>query len=578
MKKNHFATYRLTIHESVKTYRETSLRTDYYITIMNLPGNGNINEFRVSIRFKSPGTIPVAEYSKVYHTGKTPLVHELLPYLKGTIEVHGAGKGRKPGKEKVLIAGRNRQADVYASTQGKSNRNKCWYLDRYPLGGLVRAAAYNREGAETASFLFLEKGKVTGDRKKGRRKFRPEFYSHHALRPVLDETQFIKYMKTYKRLCKKRDLPESGLVLDTGKKSVLRRKSLAGKISGKDVILAGEVHDSPGSHMLQLDLVRSLSGQGREIVIGFEMFDRSRSVQKGLDDFVEGKIDEERFIHSVYNRCWTPDWYDLYRDIFIFARDNNIRLLGLNPPQKLMEKFKKDPGSLSKRERALFPREIDYSDTLHRKITQWNFKDMAEMGLNVDTLYPGQCIWEDTMSDSIVNFLAENQGTCMIVCVGALHTAYRVSLPARIKRMAEERGADISTVSLFPHTALEFTDSAYHDLMLMDIADYVYFIPPEMEEDENLPDEDDELSWMEGYKLFSEGKLDEAALSLKGDHSFVAKKIREKIRLFRKSRDAALSGDFKTARKLLEDIPDIYEEAAEIWVKRIEKCEKNGTW
>ncbi len=519
----------------------------------------------------------MAEYNKEYPAGKIPAVHELLPFLKGIIpDSLSAGSGR--GKEKVPVAGRNRQADVYYFTRGKGKSVKCRYLDNYPLSGLVKASLYDRKGVEMLALSLLEKGNSSGALKKGRRKFSPTFYSSHALRPVLNEKQFVHYIKTFMRLLEKRDLQAQGIILDTLNKSALKHESLADKISGADVILAGEVHDSPESHRLQLDLIRSLKGKGREIVIGFEMFDRSRSIQKGLDDFVTGKINENRFIHHVYNRCWTPDWYGLYRDIFIYARENNIRLLGLNPPHKLMEKFKADPGSLGKKERALFPHDIDYGDKLHRKITRWNFQDMVEMGLNVETLYPGQCIWEDTMSEAITDYLVENPGICMVVCVGALHTAYRVSLPGRIKRMADGRGAHISTVSLFPHNALDFSQSAYHDFMLMDIADFVYFIPPEEEEEDEEEEDDDELSWMEGYKLFSQGRIDEAVFSLKGDYSFVAKKIREKIRIFRKSRDAALSGDFKRARRLLEDIPDIYEEAVEVWIKKIKKAEKSGNW
>ncbi len=142
--------------------------------------------------------------------------------------------------------------------------------------------------------------------------------------------------------------------------------------------------------------------------------------------------------------------------------------------------------------------------------------------------------------------------------------------------MADHRESDINTVSLFPHRAEVFSQAAYHDFMLMDIADYIYYIPPEEEND--LEDEDDEISWMEGYRLFSEGRIEDALQSLKGDHSSIAKKIREKIRIFKKSRDAALTGDFSLSRKLLEVIPDIYDEALDIWLKKINKCEKTGRW
>ncbi len=570
MKNNLWARYRLTIREDEKH------TADYYITILSLQGTGNLSEYRISISFKKPETDPVSVYSKKIREEKISTLPELIPFLKVVLPEERAVKTGKPGVEKINLEGRIRQTTVYQQVTAKGISARYRYLESYPFEGFVSGSLYNREGVETASFMLLERGRTSGRLIKGKKKFRPDSHSPHALRPLLDEKQFLNYIKTHKRLLKKREISESGVILDTENKSLLRFESMTERMRDTDLILAGEIHDSPASHRFQVDLIRSLHKQEREIVIGFEMFYRSKRIQKGLDDFVAGSINEEKFIHTVYNNCWTPDWYGFYRDIFIFARDHNIRLLGLNPPHELMKKFENDPGSLSKWERALFPGDIDYGDRLHRKITKWNFRGMAEMGMDVDDFYPGQCIWEDTMSDTIVKYLLENPGIRMVVCVGALHGAYRVSMPGRIRRMADLRGADINTVSLFPHRAVEFSKAAYHDFMLMDIADLIYYIPPEEEND--LEGEDDEISWMEGYRLFSEGKIDEAAQSMKGDYSSIAKKIREKIRIFRKSRDAALSGDFSLARNLLEDVPDIYDEALDIWLKKINKCEKTGRW
>jgi uncharacterized iron-regulated protein len=105
-------------------------------------------------------------------------------------------------------------------------------------------------------------------------------------------------------------------------------------VAGADVIFIGEAHDNVQHHKAQLEILRSLLAKKLTIAIGLEMF--TTEDQQQLDAWIEGKLDEERF-KPIYSRNWSYGW-SLYRDLFIFARDNHIPLIALNTPKAVISK------------------------------------------------------------------------------------------------------------------------------------------------------------------------------------------------------------------------------------------------
>jgi len=103
---------------------------------------------------------------------------------------------------------------------------------------------------------------------------------------------------------------------------------------GSDVVFIGEAHDVIKHHENQLDIIRALHAKKVPVAIGVEMF-VSDSQQK-LDDWTEGKLNEQDF-KVIYARNWSYDWL-LYRNIFIFARDNHIPMIALNFPKQILYK------------------------------------------------------------------------------------------------------------------------------------------------------------------------------------------------------------------------------------------------
>ena len=105
-------------------------------------------------------------------------------------------------------------------------------------------------------------------------------------------------------------------------------------IEHSDVIFVGETHDVAKQHENQLDIIRSLHARNVPVAIGLEMF--AADSQQQLDEWTKGML-EEQYFKTIYAKNWSYDW-QLYRDIFLFARDNHIPMIALNLPKPIISK------------------------------------------------------------------------------------------------------------------------------------------------------------------------------------------------------------------------------------------------
>jgi len=99
-------------------------------------------------------------------------------------------------------------------------------------------------------------------------------------------------------------------------------------------------------------VIRSLRAKKIPLAIGLEMFQADN--QKQLDEWTDGRMTEQSF-KAVYDGNWSYDW-SLYRDIFVFARDNHIPMIALNIPKELVFKVARQGfASLTPEERKNLP-------------------------------------------------------------------------------------------------------------------------------------------------------------------------------------------------------------------------------
>jgi uncharacterized iron-regulated protein len=199
-----------------------------------------------------------------------------------------------------------------------------------------------------------------------------------------------------------------------------------------DFVVVGEVHDVPEHHQLQLDIIRAFHESGAPLVIGLEMF-RTES-QNALDSWVKGVLPLRRFL-PVYYENWHVAW-PLYRDIFTYAHDHQIPMIGLNIPDGITEHVARDGfASLQEKDKRQLPPDIScdidptYMDFIrrayadHHQKTDKRFVHFCE----------AQMVWDKSMAWRLIEYRKRHPGQTVVVLAGVGH-AWKRGIPEQIAR------------------------------------------------------------------------------------------------------------------------------------------------
>ncbi|HME45031.1 MAG TPA: ChaN family lipoprotein [Syntrophorhabdales bacterium] len=206
------------------------------------------------------------------------------------------------------------------------------------------------------------------------------------------------------------------------------------QVATKKIVYVGESHDRFSDHLVELEVIKALHRQGRTIAIGMEMF--QRPAQQALDDYIAGKIDERQFLKgSRYFAGWGFD-YNLYRPILEYARAEGIPVVALNTEQEIVSKvFHSGLNSLFPEEKAKIPARLDLSDKAYEERLRKVFKEHeAWREERFDFFYQAQVVWDETMAESVSDFLKTHPAYQMVVLAGSGHLAYGSGIPGRVAR------------------------------------------------------------------------------------------------------------------------------------------------
>jgi uncharacterized iron-regulated protein len=206
------------------------------------------------------------------------------------------------------------------------------------------------------------------------------------------------------------------------------------EIKKPTLVFIGEVHDNPGHHRAQLSFIRSLHESGFPVAIGLEIF-RADS-QRDLDLWTRGDFVLEKFLPVFHDNSHAP--WQWYRDIFLYARDNAIPLIGLNVPDAITQKVSRQGfASLSTEELRQLPPGIscdvdaEYMDFIrrahegHAKHDDKSFRSFCE----------AQMLWDKVMAWHLIEFKKKNPGKTVIVLAGVGHS-WKRGIPVQVKRQS----------------------------------------------------------------------------------------------------------------------------------------------
>ncbi len=256
------------------------------------------------------------------------------------------------------------------------------------------------------------------------------------------------------------ELKEDATAIDMS--AVNKLSDVITKVAEKKIVYVGEVHNVFAHHAVQLDIITGIYKKNKNIAIGMEMF--QRPFQETLDSFISGTLGEQAFLkESEYYKRWSFD-YHLYKPILDFARTEKIPLVALNLKREIIEKVSANGlDFLDDQEKEEIPAELDFTDAAYRERLEEVFTmHTRSHERNFNNFYQSQILWDETMSESVDNYLRENPDRQMIVLAGQGHLRYRSGIPARTYRrnsfdyatilIDEDVKADIGDFIIFPKT------------------------------------------------------------------------------------------------------------------------------
>ncbi|MGL5842963.1 MAG: ChaN family lipoprotein [Aeromonas hydrophila] len=215
------------------------------------------------------------------------------------------------------------------------------------------------------------------------------------------------------------------------------------RVADADIVLVGELHTHPAVHLLQARMLAGLAADGRPLVLSMEQF--SRADQPVLDAYLAGRIGEAALIRD--GNAW-PNYQSDYRPLVEFAKAHHLPVIAANAPKPLVSCVGQEgPAWLEKlpaSRRSQLARTLTLGDDPYRQ------KFMASLHHgDADSnarRFAAQTSWDDTMAESMVDYLRSHPGQRIMHIAGNFHVEGGLGLASRIA----SRNPDLKVALVVP--------------------------------------------------------------------------------------------------------------------------------
>ncbi|HKL49239.1 MAG TPA: ChaN family lipoprotein, partial [Desulfuromonadales bacterium] len=229
--------------------------------------------------------------------------------------------------------------------------------------------------------------------------------------------------------------PEVGDILHIPTGYYVDESEMLDAVDDARIVYVGETHDNPASHRVELTVLKAVSeSYPGKAALGLEMFTPSQ--QDTLDRWVAGELSEKEFLkESGWYKQWKME-FALFRDILVFARDNDIPIIGLNADKDLVRKVGREGvEALTEEERQKVP-QLDMDDPYHRAMTKAFFGDHDSGDNMLESFLRVQTLWDETMAANIADYLSreDRKDHHMVVMAGGNHIRFGYGIPRRVFR------------------------------------------------------------------------------------------------------------------------------------------------
>ncbi|EGU41539.1 ChaN family lipoprotein [Vibrio splendidus] len=234
----------------------------------------------------------------------------------------------------------------------------------------------------------------------------------------------------------------------------LSLNALPQELLDADVILIGEWHTHSAIHRFQTDFLKARQSADSNIALSMEQFTREH--QDTLNQYLNGKIGEQVLISKA--AAW-PNYESDYRALVEFAKANDLDVIAANAPKPFVQCIGRKGlpylEQLSSEQRDWVATEVNIGDSPYKE------KFMASMHHGTpeqtEKQFAAQVTWDETMAESIVDYLATNPGKQVIHVAGKFHTEGGLGTAASISR----RNPDLKVAIITPVESLSSDSSDY---------------------------------------------------------------------------------------------------------------------
>ena len=234
----------------------------------------------------------------------------------------------------------------------------------------------------------------------------------------------------------------------------LSLNALPQELLDADVILIGEWHTHSAIHRFQTDFLKARQSADSNIALSMEQFTREH--QDTLNQYLNGEIGEQVLISKA--AAW-PNYESDYRALVEFAKANDLDVIAANAPKPFVQCIGRKGlpylEQLSSEQRDWVATKVNIGDSPYKE------KFMASMHHGTpeqtEKQFAAQVTWDETMAESIVDYLATNPDKQVIHVAGKFHTEGGLGTAASISR----RNPDLKVAIITPVEALSSDSSDY---------------------------------------------------------------------------------------------------------------------
>ena len=258
----------------------------------------------------------------------------------------------------------------------------------------------------------------------------------------------------------------------------------AEQLADFDVVMVGELHGHQGIHRFQADLFAQLLKQPRPWALAMEQF--SRDHQADLDSYLAGELGEDAFIKQA--NAW-PSYKSDYRALLALARaalekDAQTPVIAANAPQSIVRCIGKlGPEYLTRlpaKERGWVAKQLTLIDDDYKARFMANRHHGQAPS---EQQFAAQTSWDDTMAESMANYLVAHPTHGVMLTVGRFHINEGLGTVARL----QQRNPQLKIALIYPVTSNEALPEPLkgHQAPMWTL--HVAPLPPARIKDEPLP-------------------------------------------------------------------------------------------